>query len=235
MKLKYLMFNLKSNLDLKELLKYKEFITNYDFSKYNLILFPANIYLPFFYNTSITLGVQNISLYETEILTDVILPRQLKSLKVKYTLLNHAEVNDTLNNIILKIRIASKNRIKIVLIIGEKEQTNKEETLIYLKEQINIIFSNLSLEEIKNIIIAYEPSWLINQNFSINLNDLTYLIDNLKNDTKNTYKMNIPIIYGGSINDKNFKNISKLDNLDGYLIGNSCKNEENVVKLLSSL
>lgn len=235
MKLKYLMFNLKSNMNLKEILEYKEFLKKQDFKNYNFVLFPAIVYIPFFYNTNITIGVQNISLYETGAITDTITLDQITSLKVKYTLLNHSDVNENLNTIVKKIKLAFKNNIKVVLILGEKEKAATSDVIFYLQEQIKIIFSSLTKEEIKNLVITYEPSWLINQSFSINIDDLQEIINNIKKTINSEYEVDLHLCYGGSVNETNIKMLNKVKNLDGFLIGNSAKNPENVVKFMTNL
>lgn len=232
--MKYLMCNLKSSKTLQEILWYKKQIANINQNNKEFVLFPSNIYLSFFYDTNYKIGSQNVSKYENENHTGEILASQLKSLNVSYVLINHCETDEETKSVIAKIKNATKEKLKVVLCIGREIQES-EDCISKLRGQITEIFNQLTNSEISNIILAYEPCWGINKEDIMDINELNNIVKNLKVFVNYEYNVNIEIIYGGSINVDNFEKLLEIDILDGYLIGNSAKVPENVVKIASKM
>lgn len=229
------MCNLKSNKTLPEMLEYKKGIKNIQSENIEFVLFPTFIYLPFFYDASFSIGSQNVSKYKNGNHTGEVIAKQLKSLKVTYVLLNHAEVEDTPNEVIEKIRNATNEKIKVVLCIGEKRKQKKEDVIRELRFFINVLFSKLTTAEQKNCILAYEPAWAIQKKDIVEPSIISYVVTNLKKHLKEFHNIEIPILYGGSITLENIQFLTNIDNLDGYLIGNFANNPENIVNILNIL
>ena len=217
------------------MLEYQKHLATFSHSNIELILFPSQIYLPLFLNVPYKIGSQNLSKYASGSFTGEVLASQLATLNVSYTLINHAEVNDYPTDIILKIQNATKANIKVVLCIGEQTKQPLETTLKDLIIQINSYFLKLSLKERQNIIIAYEPIWTIGKTNSLDKDTLNTIVTNLKEYLNQEYHLNPPIIYGGGLNPTNIVNFTKIDNIDGYLLGNSANNLENLDKIIEKL
>lgn len=228
--MKYLMCNLKSNKTLKEILFYKKAISNINQNNKEFVLFPSSVYLSFFYDTKYKIGAQNVSKYENGNHTGEVMAYQLASLNVSYVLINHCETEECVESCVLKIKNALKEKIKVVLCIGRQgcELTDNTETL---KEEIKKIFDKLTTEEIKNIILAYEPCFAINKEDIIEAKEIEKTVKKIKVFVNYEYSVNIEVLYGGSINIDNFQKLLELDILDGYLIGNCANNPENIVKI----
>ena len=76
------------------------------------------------------------------------------------------------------------------------------------------------IKKCKNIIFAYEPVWSIgtgkvpkNLELSININNIIKILNNLKKS------INAKILYGGSVNPKNAKELAEIKEINGFLIG----------------
>lgn len=229
------MCNLKSNKTLKEMLEYKKELDSFSKEAIELILFPSNIYLPFFFDVPYKIGSQNISIHQSGSYTGEVLASQLKSLRVSYVLVNHFEAQETFNEVLAKIKNATKEKIHVVLCFGEKNRQTMDETIVEIKKEIKKIFTKLTLEERENIFLAYEPCWAINNQYDINTNVINNIARKLKNEIATTYKITLPILYGGGITTKNIKELAKLDNIDGYLLGNCANNPLNICKVLDIL
>lgn len=229
--MKYLMCNLKSNKTLKEMLEFKKDLDNLAYWE-NFILFPSFLYLSLFYDSHFKIGSQNVSKYSSGSHTGEVLASQLKSMKVDYTLINHAEVNEKFKNVIHKIKNATKEKIKVVLCFGEKSK--KEEVLNLLINDIKNIFSNITYCERKNIILAYEPFYAINKGKIISPRKLHLIISSIKEYIKNNYHFDIEIVYGGSIKPDNINELINIKILDGFLIGNSANNIENIKEFMEN-
>lgn len=227
------MCNLKSNKTLKEILEYKKELANINLENTELVLFPSSIYLSFFYNVSYKLGSQNLSIFSSGSHTGEILASQLKSMRVTYSLINHAETKETLENNIKKIQNATKEKIKVVLCFGEKEHKTMEETIIEMRRELIKILSFLSKDEMENILFAYEPSWIINGKDIISTDVLETIIKNLKKEIETRYHFVPKFLYGGGITVKNIAKLTKIDILDGVLLGNCANNPENICKVLN--
>ena len=229
------MCNLKSNKTLKEILEYKKDLKNLKVNQVELVLFPSTLYLSFFYDVPYKLGSQEISKYESGSITGEVLASQLKSLKVRYVLLNHSEAKETLEDVVLKIKNATKEHLKVVLCIGEEKHQTMEETTLEIHLKLKNILEQLSVTEQQNILFAYEPSWAINSGTTCKPNILDTLIKRMKDDLKKEFKLDATILYGGGITIKNIKELAKLDNIDGFLLGNCANNPENICKICEIL
>lgn len=229
------MCNLKSNKTLKEILEYKNKLKAINKEGLELVLFPTSIYLPFFYDVSYKIGSQTISIYESGNHTGEVLASQLKSMKISYVLVNHFEAKETFENIILKIKNATKENIRVVLCVGEKNRQTMDETIVEVKKEVKKIFTKLTSKEIENIVLAYEPCWAINEKYDINTKVIDNIAEKLKKEIHKSYNFTLPILYGGGITTNNIKDLAKLDNIDGYLLGNCANNPENICKVFEIL
>lgn len=200
----------------------------------NVIFFPSDIYLNDF--SSYLTGSQNISFIEKGAVTGDISIIQLLDMNIKYTLIGHSErrlyFNDN-NYISSKIRLALLNKITPILCIGENlEEYQKKVTFKKLTKQIDEAFltNNSILND--SLIVAYEPIWSIGTGNILDNKTIVEVIDFIKKYILNNYKLNLKVIYGGSVNLNNISNLESL-NLDGYLIGNACLDPNKFLELIS--
>ncbi len=226
------MCNLKSNKDLKEILEYKKKIQNITNELVEFVLFPSDIYLGFFYNANFKIGCQNVSVYQSGSHTGEILAHQLASLKISYCLLNHAEANDTIENVTKKIHNACKENLKVVLCLGEENEN--EDAYDIITKELDSIFSKLKKAEQEKIIIAYEPKWSI-QSHMKEIKIINETIDNLKKYIHTKYDLTLPVLYGGGINTENVDKLIKSKKIDGFLIGSCANNPENILEILKKI
>ncbi len=199
----------------------------------NVIFFPSDIYLNDF-NSYLT-GSQNISFMEKGAVTGDISIIQLLDMNIKYTLIGHSErrlyFNDN-NYINSKIRLALLNKIIPILCIGENlEEYQNKVTFKKLTKQIDEAFltNNSILND--SLIVAYEPIWSIGTGNILDNKTIVEVIDFIKKYILNNYKLNLKVIYGGSVNLNNISNLESL-NLDGYLIGNACLDPNKFLELI---
>ncbi len=129
-------------------------------SKAEVIICPPYVYLPLL--KGLTLGAQNVSYKESGAFTGQISALMLKDLGVEYSLVGHSEarqyLKETNEDIHKKIVECLNNGLKVILCIGENEGENKTEIL---ESEIIKALEGISEENLKNIIIAYEPIFAI--------------------------------------------------------------------------
>lgn len=227
---KIIVGNMKNFMNFDEV---KSYIAKIKLEKLdNVILCPTNIYIPYFINENIKVGLQNF-LEEDKVCTGEISPIQAKSLNINYVIIGHNErrknLNETNEVINKKIKIALENNITPILCVGEEfedRNNSKEKINIQLKECLK------DIENKENIIVVYEPTWAIGTNQIPTRQEIS---DNIS-FIKDTYH-NIKVLYGGSINENNIEKLNKIENLDGFLIGKaSTKLDEflNIIKIVEN-
>lgn len=209
--------NNKSNLTKEEFLKYQEDIQKLNFKTSNVILIPSNIYLAAANIPNISLGSQNVSMYEMGPHTGEVSASQLRQLGVSYCLVGHSERRKEQHETNIEIRNKIKNLLNQgiipILCIGEtKEEKNTAHTVIYQELQEALI--GLTEEELKKVIIAYEPVWSI----GTGLIPTSTEIENIVTKIKEKYPNNL-VLYGGSVTIDNIEKLTRENAVDGYLLG----------------
>lgn len=209
--------NNKSNLTKEEFLKYQEDIQKLNFKTSNVILIPSNIYLASVNIPNISLGSQNVSMYEMGPHTGEVSASQLRQLGVSYCLVGHSERRKEQHETNIEIRNKIKNLLNQgiipILCIGEtKEEKNTAHTVIYQELQEALI--GLTEEELKKVIIAYEPVWSI----GTGLIPTSTEIESMVTKIKETYPNNL-VLYGGSVTLENIEKLTQENAVDGYLLG----------------
>lgn len=209
--------NNKSNLTKEEFLKYQEDIQKLNFKTSNVILIPSNIYLAAANIPNISLGSQNVSMYEMGPHTGEVSASQLRQLGVSYCLVGHSERRKEQHETNIEIRNKIKNLLNQgiipILCIGEtKEEKNTAHTVIYQELQEALI--GLTEEELKKVIVAYEPVWSI----GTGLIPTSTEIESIVTKIKETYPNNL-VLYGGSVTLENIEKLTQENAVDGYLLG----------------
>jgi len=202
----------------------------------NVVICPASIYIPYFLKKKYQIGIQNTYICEEGSYTGEISPKQAKSLGVSHTILGHSErrihfgENDTLIN--KKVLEALKSGLKVILCIGETlEERNMLKTDKILKRQVLNALRDVEL--IDEVIIAYEPIWAIGTGIIPTSKDISSTISYIQTIIDNLYPDNdVKIIYGGSVNEKNIKELNKIKEVDGFLVGGASLNTESFLKII---
>ena len=237
---KKLVANLKMNMQIEDIKDYIKKIENYCYGNIEIIICPSYIHIPFFANRQFSLGSQNVSVHTKGAYTAEVSSNQLKEVGVKYSLIGHSECrknfNETSEIINTKIKNCFMDRIIPIVCIGESRQDKLfGRTEQFLRREILEIFKNLNRENLNNLIIAYEPVWAIGSGDVPNIKEIEKIIDFIKNLFYSAYKINIEVIYGGSINSKNILELNNIQNCDGFLIGNAACNIDEVIKIINVL
>tara|TARA_B100000029_G_scaffold114123_1_gene106606 strand:+ start:2006 stop:2758 length:753 start_codon:yes stop_codon:yes gene_type:complete len=186
--------------------------------------------------TNINVGAQNC--HQSNLdgpFTGSINSKMIKNLGCKYVIIGHSEnriSGDSDKIINLKIKSCLSNNLKVFFCIGENLKQKKEKkTKMILSNQITKGLSKI--KNIKNLLIAYEPVWSIGTGSILKKSELTENILYIKKLIKKKYKnKDIKILYGGSVNPKNIKNLSEIDQIDGFLIGGASQNSNKFIDII---
>lgn len=181
--------------------------------------------------TSIKLSAQNMHSSDSGAFTGEISADMLKSVGCEYVILGHSErrtiFGETDEFINQKVKQALKNNLIPILCCGESlEEREKGTTFKVVESQIRACLSGLSDEEIKNVVIAYEPIWAIGTGKTASPEQAQevheFIRTLLTNLTNVEIASGITIQYGGSVNAKNAKELLSKQDIDGALVGGAC-------------
>lgn len=189
-----------------------------------------------FKGTNIKLVGQNMSEFDKGAYTGEISPEWLLEAGCEYVLLGHSErrriygeSSETINKKMIK---ALEKGLKPVLCIGEtageRADGKKEEVNA---QQLEESLKSVTAEQIKDVVIAYEPVWAINSRGLNPVGEIKpatpaqaeemhvflrkWLVDNYGPEVGNE----IPIQYGGSVKPANCAELFKIKDINGGLIG----------------
>ena len=183
-------------------------------------------------NSNIEVGAQNCHEQEKSgAFTGSVNSAMLKSVGAKYVILGHSEnrqSGETDKLINLKIKSALKSGLKVIFCIGETiKQKRKKITKQVLGKQIKLGLSKIKNK--KKILIAYEPVWSIGTGKIPKIDELEQTVEFIKKK----FKGKLPkILYGGSVNPENIRNLKKITNLDGFLIGGASQNSKKFIDIV---
>jgi triosephosphate isomerase len=185
------------------------------------------------------LGAQNISQYDNGAYTGEVSGKMLADLNTKYVIIGHSERRELYNenNNIIKDKFskAIENNIKPILCVGETiDHRNSGETFDYIHSQIDAVISSNKLDNLKELIIAYEPIWAIGTGQTAtpeSAEEVHSYIRNILLNTDSNLAENTPILYGGSVNSENAEKLFRMENINGALIGGASLNGEEFSKI----
>ena len=228
---KLIVTNFKMNLSKEEVLEYKKIVENSDIK--NLIISPSNIYLDLMSSNKYDLCAQNGYYEDFGTHTGEVSFKQLKSLGVKYSLIGHSETRNMSNeDIPLKLKSCINNGIVPILCVGNDINEKDTSKLFCILDKEPKILSGL---KINDIIIAYEPTWAIGTGVTPSLENIKSVHTYIKNVLSKVYNIKCKVIYGGSVNMSNIKEICSIEEVDGVLIGSSSLNPNNLLKMYNKI
>ena len=236
MRRKLIAGNWKMNTEYKEAEKLsKDIMNGLDKSildKTDVLLCPPFISLGIVNKTikgsNIKLGAQNLYYENDGAFTGEISAAMLKSVGCDYVIIGHSErrklLHETDKQINKKILKALEYGLIPVLCVGESLEEREDD--IYegiVEKQLTEALTNVSREGMSKTVIAYEPVWAIGTGLNATPDQISKMHRFISDVIEKLYDGNICenllILYGGSVNDKNSKEILSACGVDGALIG----------------
>jgi len=214
-----------------------------DIKNAEIVICPPFVYLTSlnFKDSGIKLGSQNCFYEEKGAFTGEISPLMLKGLSCEYVILGHSErrryFNETDETINRKLKAALKAKLKPIFCIGESQEERKaKKTHSTLRRQIKKGLKGIKKEEIKNIILAYEPVWAIGtgraclpeEAKNVNL----FLKETIAKDYSSLISKDLAVLYGGSVNSSNARDYIFKAQMSGLLVGGASLDAKEFVKII---
>lgn len=154
---------------------------------------------------------------------------------VHYAIIGHSErrryFNDDLETVRDKVAAAVRNGIIPILCVGEtREERNQKETKQVLHDQIYTALSNLTGEDVENMVIAYEPVWAIGGHSPAGPEDIEKAVSWIRYQVRELYgevvESRLRVLYGGSDEPEYVAGIMAVKGVDGLLVGHASLNAE---------
>ena len=201
-----------------------------------LVICPSILYLPLFQDSKFHLGVQNIFYEENGAYTGEISPLQVKEYGVEYAIIGHSErrtiLHETNEMFQKKIDACKDQDIIPIFCIGEtKEQYEMHKTNQVLKRQLFDVLKNVKKEALEHIIIAYEPLWAIGTGMIPTNEEIERITQYIKSIINQVFHVSVPVLYGGSVNERNISKLNQISNIDGFLVGGASKSISELLKM----
>jgi len=192
--------------------------------------------------TSYALGAQNMHFEDQGAFTGEISPVMLKELGVAYVIIGHSErrqyFNETDDTVNKKVKAALAHDLRPIVCVGESlEEREADKTEEVVRTQTQAAFAGISADDMKKVVIAYEPIWAIGTGKSSTAEDanktISYIRAVLSGQFGDAVANEVRIQYGGSVKPENVESFMQQTDIDGALVGGASLTVDGFVGLVT--
>ena len=179
-------------------------------------------------DSNIEIGAENMYFEESGAYTGEIAPNMLVDAGVSYVILGHSErrgyFGETDLDINKKVKKAFEHDLTPIICCGESlEQREQGITIDWIRQQIKIAFLDITADQAKTAVIAYEPIWAIGTGKTATSDQAQEVCGAIRDCIREIYDDAtadaIRIQYGGSVNAKTAPDLFAKPDIDGGLVG----------------
>ena len=169
--------------------------------------------------SKIAIGAENMHFEKSGAFTGEISADMLKELGVKYVIVGHSD--ETCNK---KVKVAIENGLRPILCVGESlAEREQDVTMEVIRKQVKIALQGVEVEDIKKVVIAYEPIWAIGTGKTATTEQAQEVCKGIRECIAEIYDEAtaeaIRIQYGGSVNAATAPELFVQPDIDGGLVG----------------
>lgn len=225
-------FNLKMN---KPDIDFNKYVALMEKAKDTVYVCAPTVYLGQINSAKKTLvfGAQNVSEFENGAHTGEISSKMLKECGCEVCIVGHSERRknnfENSKNISQKIDMLFMENIMPIVCVGESKTMPFKKAVKVIKKQLDEL--QLFKYANKKIVVAYEPVWAIGTGKVPTTDFIFTMCAFIKNYLTNL-NLNAKVLYGGSYNENNAKELNKISSVDGFLIGGASLKEKSVKAIL---
>ncbi|WP_317898319.1 triose-phosphate isomerase [Aurantibacillus circumpalustris] len=188
-------------------------------------------------------GAQNCSEHEKGAYTGEVSAEMIESAGASFVLVGHSErrmyFSETNEQLIQKINQALKSDLKIIFCFGEHlNERNNNLHFETVKQQLVEVLKHYPKEKTNELLIAYEPVWAIGTGETATPAQAqemhAFVRKTLSEIFSNEIAQTISILYGGSCNAQNAKELFSCEDVDGGLIGGASLKAEDFCIIMNS-
>lgn len=192
--------------------------------------------------SGVRLGAQNMHFEESGAFTGEISAEMLAEIGVDYCIIGHSErrmyfgeTDETVNK---KLHKAFEHGIIPILCVGETlAQRDAGEALSVVEHQIKAAAAGLSAEQIRQLVVAYEPIWAIGTGRTATEEQANEMCGHIRSVLASLYgeenSEETVIQYGGSVKPENASSILNMEEIDGALVGGASLNPGDFIKIVN--
>ncbi len=191
--------------------------------------------------SAIKLGAQNMHFEDNGAFTGEVSASMLKSVGCEYVIIGHSErrhifgeTDEVINN---KIKKALAAGLKPIFCVGELlEERENGTTNDVVKRQILKGLEGVSSDDMKNIIVAYEPVWAIGTGKTASPAQAQEVHEFIRDLIEIGFSLEVAndlvIQYGGSVKPDNAKELISQKDIDGALVGGACLKADSFIGII---
>ena len=178
--------------------------------------------------SNIKIGAENVHFAPKGAYTGEVSAEMLKAIGVEVVIIGHSErrqyFGETDETVNLRTKAALEAGLRVILCLGEvKEQRLSGITNEVVAMQTKLDLAGIDAEQLKNVVIAYEPVWAIGTGLTATPEQAEETCGVIREVLAEIYGAEVAetvtIQYGGSMNEKNAAELLAKPNVDGGLIG----------------
>lgn len=196
-----------------------------------------------FANKDMIVAAQNVHYMDHGAYTGEVSIPMLLELGINWVIIGHSERrtydNETNEKCNLKIKELVKNNMVPVYCVGETlVQFEEGKTKEVVSNQVKEGLKGLTKEEVKNLVVAYEPVWSIGtgKNASKEIaEDICGFIRSILKEMFDEVSEDIRVLYGGSVKPENVRSYLSMPNVDGALVGGASLKVDSFQALLDNI
>lgn len=195
-------------------------------------------------NDQLVIAAQNCYTEDAGAFTGEISPKSLAEVGVQYVIIGHSERREYFNEskqfINEKAKAIFRNGMLPIICCGESlEQRESGETEPWIKEQITEALAGLNADQVKQLVIAYEPIWAIGTGKSSSAELANETCGFIRSVVEELYSQDVAnavrIQYGGSVKPDNIAQYLAEDHIDGALVGGASLEPASFIQLLEAI
>lgn len=217
------------------------------YEKINLFIAPPHPYLAAVSSRTgslFKLACQDMPALVKETSTGSVMPDILKSFGVRLSIIGHSEVRaqgETSEIVSQKVATALSAGIAPLVCIGEKERDRDGEQFGFLRDEIGRSLSSLKDGDAQKLVLAYEPIWAVGKDALgvIEPGDLSQTVIFIKRVLADIFGREmadkIPILYGGSVDSSNTRELVHNTGVRGLLVGRASLDASSLKTIAESL
>ena len=192
---------------------------------------------------NLRIGAQNMHYLDNGAYTGEVSAPLLENIGVEYVIIGHSErrayYNETDSSINKKLHQAFRYGLKPILCVGESlEVREANKTNDYVKNQVELDLKGLGTEQVKELVLAYEPIWAIGTGKTATSEMANDTIKEIRNVVKGLYGKEtaeaVRIQYGGSVKPANINELLATSDIDGALVGGASLDPESFLALVNA-
>lgn len=191
--------------------------------------------------SNVKIGAQNLYFEDQGAFTGEVSAGMIKAAGAQYVLIGHSErrlyFGETDSLVCKKIKSAIKSGLKPVLCIGETGiQREEGKTFSILDKQVSDGVKGFGLDELAPLVLAYEPVWAIGTGKTAGVDQVRQVHEYLRSLLEKLFSKDFSnqtrILYGGSVNPENAKDLMGIEDVDGALVGGASLEADKFINII---